>query len=197
MAGNIPVVCRVWSEKMNYATIKNCDIANGPGVRVSLFVSGCSHRCPGCFNREAWDYDFGKPFTQQTIDQILAMLAPDYVKGLTLLGGEPFDPRNQAAVVELLRQVKVKYPGKSIWAFSGYLFDRDILSGRLGDWEITKEYLSYLDVLVDGPFVEAKKNLSLRFRGSENQRLINVPASLAAGEVILWEDWQGERRGLQ
>ena len=197
MAGNIPVVCRVWSEKMNYATIKNCDIANGPGVRVSLFVSGCSHRCPGCFNREAWDYDFGKPFTQQTIDQILAMLAPDYVKGLTLLGGEPFDPRNQAAVVELLRQVKAKYPGKSIWAFSGYLFDRDILSGRLGDWEITKEYLSYLDVLVDGPFVEAKKNLSLRFRGSENQRLINVPASLAAGEVVLWEDWQGERRGLQ
>ena len=197
MAGNIPVVCRVWSEKMNYATIKNCDIANGPGVRISLFVSGCSHRCPGCFNREAWDYDFGKPFTQQTIDQILAMLAPDYVKGLTLLGGEPFDPRNQAAVVELLRQVKAKYPGKSIWAFSGYLFDRDILSGRLGDWEITKEYLSYLDVLVDGPFVEAKKNLSLRFRGSENQRLINVPASLAAGEVILWEDWQGERRGLQ
>lgn len=182
---------------MNYATIKNCDIANGPGVRVSLFVSGCSHRCPGCFNREAWDYDFGKPFTQETVDQILAMLAPAYVKGLTLLGGEPFDPRNQAAVVELLRQVKAKYPEKSIWAFSGYLFDRDILSGTLGDWEITKEYLSYLDVLVDGPFIEAKKNLSLRFRGSENQRLIHVPASLAAGEVILWEDWQGERRGLQ
>ena len=182
---------------MNYATIKNCDIANGPGVRVSLFVSGCSHRCPGCFNREAWDYDFGKPFTQETVDQILAMLAPAYVKGLTLLGGEPFDPRNQAAVVELLRQVKAKYPEKSIWAFSGYLFDRDILSGKLGDWEITKEYLSYLDVLVDGPFIEAKKNLSLRFRGSENQRLIHVPASLAAGEVILWEDWQGERRGLQ
>ena len=127
---------------MNYATIKNCDIANGPGVRVSLFVSGCSHRCPGCFNREAWDYDFGKPFTQETVDQILAMLAPAYVKGLTLLGGEPFDPRNQAAVVELLRQVKAKYPEKSIWAFSGYLFDRDILSGKLGDWEITKEYLS-------------------------------------------------------
>ena len=182
---------------MNYAAIKNCDIANGPGVRVSLFVSGCSHRCPGCFNREAWDYDFGKPFTQETVDQILAMLAPAYVKGLTLLGGEPFDPRNQAAVVDLLRQVKAKYPEKSIWAFSGYLFDRDILSGKLGDWEITKEYLSYLDVLVDGPFIEAKKNLSLRFRGSENQRLIHVPASLAAGEVVLWEDWQGERRGLQ
>ena len=182
---------------MNYATIKNCDIANGPGVRVSLFVSGCTHRCPGCFNEVAWDFNYGQPFTQETVDAILTMLAPGHVKGLTLLGGEPFDPRNQAAVVDLLRQVKGKYPNKSIWAFSGYLFDRDILSGKLGDWEITKEYLSYLDVLVDGPFVEAKKNLSLRFRGSENQRLINVPASLAAGEVILWEDWQGERRGLQ
>ena len=182
---------------MNYATIKNCDIANGPGVRVSLFVSGCTHRCAGCFNEEAWDFDFGQPFTQATIDEIIGMLSPAYVKGLTLLGGEPFDPRNQGAIVELLRQVKEKLPEKSIWAFSGYLFDKDILSGKLGNWEITKEYLSYLDVLVDGPFVMAKKNLSLRFRGSENQRLINVPASLAAGEVVLWEDWQGERRGLQ
>lgn len=182
---------------MNYATIKNCDIANGPGVRVSLFVSGCTHRCPGCFNEEAWDFDFGRPFTQETIDEIITMLSPAYVKGLTLLGGEPFDPRNQGAIVELLRQVKAKLPEKSIWAFSGYLFDKDILSGKLGNWEITKEYLSYLDVLVDGPFVMSKKNLSLRFRGSENQRLINVPASLAAGEVVLWEDWQGERRGMQ
>ncbi len=182
---------------MNYATIKNCDIANGPGVRVSLFVSGCTHRCPGCFNEEAWDFDYGTPFTQETIDEIINMLTPSYVRGLTLLGGEPFDPRNQGAIVELLRQVKEKLPGKSIWAFSGYLFDKDILSRKLGDWEITKEYLSYLDVLVDGPFVQAKKNLSLRFRGSENQRLINVPASLAAGEILLWEDWQGERRGMQ
>ena len=182
---------------MNYATIKNCDIANGPGVRVSLFVSGCTHRCPGCFNEEAWDFDFGRPFTQETIDEIITMLSPAYVKGLTLLGGEPFDPRNQGAIVELLRQVKAKLPEKSIWAFSGYLFDKDILSGKLGNWEITKEYLSYLDVLVDGPFVMSKKNLSLRFRGSENQRLINVLASLAAGEVVLWEDWQGERRGMQ
>ena len=172
---------------MNYATIKNCDIANGPGVRVSLFVSGCSHRCPGCFNEEAWDYNFGQPFTQDTIDSILAMLAPSYIQGLTLLGGEPFDPKNQAGVVELLRQVKAQLPEKSIWAFSGYLFDKDILSGQLGD---TSEYLSYLDVLVDGPFVEAKKNLSLRFRGSENQRLIDVPASLQAGKICLWEDNQ-------
>ena len=182
---------------MNYATIKNCDIANGPGVRVSLFVSGCTHRCPGCFNEEAWDFDYGQPFTQETIDSILSILAPGHIRGLTLLGGEPFDPRNQEAVVGLLRQVRARFPEKSIWAFSGYLFDRDILAGKLGPWEITKEYLSYLDVLVDGPFVRSKKNLSLRFRGSENQRLIDVPASLSAGTVVLWEDWQGERRGLQ
>ena len=179
---------------MNYAEIKNCDIANGPGVRVSLFVSGCTHRCPGCFNEIAWDFAYGKPFTQETIDKILSMLKPSHIRGLTLLCGEPFEPENQGGIVELLRQVKAQMPEKSIWAFTGYLFDRDILSGRLGD---TAEYLSYLDVLVDGPFVEAKKNLSLRFRGSENQRLIDVKKSLAAGEVILWEDWQGERRGIQ
>ena len=177
---------------MNYATIKNCDIANGPGVRVSLFVSGCTHRCPGCFNAVAWDFDYGEPFTQETADRILKLLAPPHIKGLTLLGGEPFEPQNQGAIVDLLRQVRKTYPQKSIWAFSGYLFEKDILSGQLGD---TREYLSYLDVLVDGPFVEAKKNLSLRFRGSENQRLIDVPASLAAGETILWQDWQGERKG--
>ena len=179
---------------MNYATIKNCDIANGPGVRVSLFVSGCTHRCPGCFNEVAWDFDYGQPFTQETIDSILEMLRPAYIRGLTLLGGEPFEPQNQGAVVELLRQIKKEMPEKSIWAFSGYLFDRDILSGRLGD---TSEYLSYLDVLVDCPFIEAKKNLSLRFRGSENQRLIDVPASLKAGQVVLWEDWQGEGKGMK
>ena len=181
---------------MNYAEIKNCDIANGPGVRVSLFVSGCTHHCPGCFNQVAWDFDYGQPFTQQTIDGILEMMKPSSIKGLTLLGGEPFEPQNQEPIVELLRQIKKKYPQKSIWAFSGYLFDRDILAGRLGPWEIPKEYLSYLDVLVDGPFVEAKKNLSLRFRGSENQRIIDVPASLAAEKIVLWQDWQGDGRGL-
>ena len=178
---------------MNYATIKNCDIANGPGVRVSLFVSGCTHHCPGCFNQVAWDFDYGEPFTQETIDTILDMLRPAYIRGLTLLGGEPFEPENQAGVVELLRQIKKEMPEKTIWAFSGYLFEKDILSGRLGD---TREYLSYLDVLVDGPFVETKKNLSLRFRGSENQRLIDVPASRAAGKTILWQDWQGEKKGM-
>ena len=181
---------------MNYATIKNNDIANGPGVRVSLFVSGCTHRCPGCFNEVAWDFDYGQPFTQETINLILQMLAPNHIKGLTLLGGEPFEPQNQPAVVNLLRQVKEKYLEKSVWAYSGYLFDRDILAGRLGPREITEEYISYLDVLVDGPFIQSRKNLSLRFRGSDNQRLINVPASLKTGEVVLWEDWQGERRGM-
>lgn len=181
---------------MNYAEIKNCDIANGPGVRVSLFVSGCTHHCPGCFNEVAWDFGYGKPFTEDTIQEILDMLKPGYIRGLTLLGGEPFEPQNQGAVVELLRRVKKAYPEKSIWAFSGYLFDRDILSGKLGDRETIREYLSYLDVLVDGPFVEARKNLSLRFRGSENQRIIDVPASLASGTVVLWEDWQGDRKGM-
>ncbi len=181
---------------MNYATIKPRDIANGPGVRVSLFVSGCTHHCKNCFNQEAWDFNFGQPFTQEVIDSILEALEPAFVRGLTLLGGEPFEPQNQSAIVELLRQIKAKLPHKSIWAFSGYLFDRDILSGRLGDPAVTKEYLSYLDVLVDGPFIEEKKNLSLRFRGSENQRLIDVPKSLATGEVVLWEDWQGEKRGM-
>lgn len=179
---------------MNYATIKNCDIANGPGVRVSLFVSGCTHHCPGCFNEVAWDFDYGQPFTQQTIDSILDMLRPDYIRGLTLLGGEPFEPQNQGPVVELLRQVKQQLPEKSIWAFSGYLFDKDMLSGRLGD---LGEYLSYLDVLVDGRFVESKKNLSLRFRGSKNQRLIDVPASLRSGTVVLWQDWQDEGKGMR
>lgn len=182
---------------MNYASIKDCDIANGPGVRVTLFVSGCTHHCKGCFNQEAWDFNYGQPFTQETIDQILNILKPSYVRGLTLLGGEPFEPQNQGPIVELLRQIKAVYPEKSIWAFSGFLFDRDILSGRLGDWETTKEYLSYLDVLVDGPFVEAKKDLMLRFRGSSNQRLIDVPKSLAAGTVVEWEDWQGNGRGIK
>ena len=182
---------------MNYATIKNCDIANGPGVRVSLFVSGCTHHCKGCFNQEAWDFHYGKPFTQETIDQILAMLAPGYIWGLTLLGGEPFEPENQGPIVELLRQVKATYPGKSVWAFSGYLFDRDILPGKLGDPAITREYLGYLDVLVDGPFVEAKKDLALRFRGSSNQRLIDVPKTLKEGKIVLWEDWQGDLKGMK
>ena len=182
---------------MNYATIKNCDIANGPGVRVSLFVSGCTHRCPGCFNEVAWDFEYGEPFTEETIQTILNMLEPAHIRGLTLLGGEPFEPQNQPSIVQLLRRVKKAFPGKSIWAFSGYLFDKDILAWRLGPREITEEFLSYLDVLVDGPFIQAKKNLSLRFRGSENQRLIDVPATLKTGEIVPWQDWQTEGKGFR
>ncbi len=182
---------------MNYAAIKNCDIANGPGVRVSLFVSGCTHRCKGCFNEIAWDFNYGEPFTQQTVDKILEMLNPDHIMGITLLGGEPFEPQNQPALLDLLRQIRNKYPEKSIWAFTGYLFDKDILAGKLGPWEITKEYISYLDVVVDGPFILEKKDLSLRFRGSSNQRLIDVPASLRENRIVLWEDWQGNERGIK
>ena len=181
---------------MNYATIKNCDIANGPGVRVSLFVSGCTHHCKGCFNEVAWDFDYGQPFTQETIDMILDMMKPNYIKGITLLGGEPFEPQNQPSLVELLRQIKAAYPEKSIWAYSGYLFDKDILPGKLGDPAVTREFISYLDVLVDGRFVLEKKNLSLRFRGSSNQRIIHVPSSIERGGVVLWEDWQGEKKGI-
>ncbi len=173
---------------MNYANIKLFDIANGPGVRVSLFVSGCTHHCKGCFNQEAWDFSYGQEFTEAVEDRILEALRPDYVRGLTLLGGEPFEPQNQPALLKLLRKIKAKLPQKSIWAFSGYLFDRDILPGRLGDPAITREILSYLDVLVDGPFLENQKDLMLRFRGSANQRLIDVPASLQAGAVVLWKD---------
>ena len=182
---------------MNYATIKNCDIANGPGVRISLFVSGCTHRCKGCFNEVAWDFDYGQPFTQETIEEILNMLAPPHIAGITLLGGEPFEPQNQPALLDLLRQIKLKMPEKSIWAFSGYLFEKDILAGRLGPKEITQEFVSYLDVLVDGPFILEKKDLMLRFRGSSNQRLIDVKASLQSGTTVLWNDWQGQERGLK
>ena len=181
---------------MNYAAIKNCDIANGPGVRVSLFVSGCRHRCKGCFNEVAWDFDYGEKFTEDTINSILEMLQPEYVKGLTLLGGEPFEPENQADLVALLRRVRKEYPNKSIWAFSGFLFDKDILGKKTGDWNITKEFLGYLDVLVDGPFVQSQKDLTLRFRGSSNQRIIDVPASLRENSVVLWQDWQGTKRGV-
>ena len=182
---------------MNYATIKNCDIANGPGVRISLFVSGCTHRCKGCFNEVAWDFDYGQPFTQETIEEILNMLAPPHIAGITLLGGGPFEPQNQPALLDLLRQIKAKMPEKSIWAFSGYLFEKDILAGRLGPKEITQEFVSYLDVLVDGPFILEKKDLMLRFRGSSNQRLIDVKASLQSGTTVLWNDWQGQERRLK
>lgn len=175
---------------MNYATIKYCDIANGEGVRTSLFVSGCRRHCPNCFNAVAWDFGYGAPFTKEVRNEILESLAPGYINGLSLLGGEPFEPENQPGLLDLSRRIKAAYPEKSIWSFTGYLFDRDILAKKLGPWEVTQELLSYLDVLVDGPFVASLKNLNLRFRGSSNQRLIDVPASLKTGAVVLWDERQ-------
>ncbi len=167
---------------MNYAELKTYDIANGPGVRVSLFVSGCTHHCPECFNQEAWDFDYGKPFDQSVMDTILKALSPSYMKGITYLGGEPLDPRNQAGLLELSRQIKAMDPKKSIWCFTGYVWDRiPQVEG------VTEELLRHFDVVVDGPFVAAKKNLSLKFRGSENQRLIDVPRTLAEKTVVLWD----------
>lgn len=170
---------------MNYATIKWADVSNGPGVRVSLFVSGCTHCCPGCFNPEAWDFQYGQPFTQAEEDKILAALSPAHMKGLSLLGGEPFHPANQAAVLELVKRVREVYPDKGIWCYTGYLYE-DLLAGKVG--EHSRELLEQLDVLVDGPFVLEQKELSLRFRGSANQRLIDVPASREAGTVVWWSD---------
>ena len=172
---------------MNYAEIKYCDVANGPGVRTSLFVSGCSHHCPGCFNEIAWDFNYGKPFTQDTIDSIIESLKPDYIQGLTLLGGEPFEYSNQKGLLPLVRQVREVLPQKDIWCFTGFLFDKDIIENMCKKWKETNELLSYIDVLVDGRFVEELKNLNLKFKGSENQRTILVNESLKSGNVILYD----------
>ena len=169
---------------MYYGEIKKCDIANGEGVRVSLFVSGCTHHCPGCFNQDTWDFGYGKEYTQETEDEILKALAPGYINGLSLLGGEPFEPQNQEVLVTLLRKVKEQYPEKNIWCYSGYLFDKELLSESRARCEYTDEMLSMLDVLVDGRFVEALKDIRLVFRGSSNQRVIDVKKSLETGTVV-------------
>jgi anaerobic ribonucleoside-triphosphate reductase activating protein len=172
---------------VNYATIKTHDVANGPGVRVSLFVSGCTHHCKGCFNPETWDFDYGTPYTSETEQEVLAACDHDYIRGLSLLGGEPFEPDNQKALLPLLRTFRERFPYKSVWCYSGYNFERDILAGQLGNWAVTKEILSLIDVLVDGEFHMEEKDLSLRFRGSSNQRLIDVPQSLKQKSVVLWD----------
>ena len=173
---------------MNYGSILKTDIADGPGVRVTLFVSGCRNRCPGCHNAEAQDFSFGKHFGEAAEDEIIAALKPDYIKGLTLCGGEPFEPENQPSVLELTRQVKARFPQKEIWAFTGNRFDDDLLAKKCGPWDVTEALLGTIDVLVDGAFVEELKDMGLRFRGSSNQRLIDVPATLARKEVVLWND---------
>ena len=169
---------------MNYGRINPNDIANGTGVRVTLFVSGCTHHCKGCFNSETWDFNYGTPFTEETEDKILGLLKPDYIEGLTLLGGEPMEPQNQRALVTFLKKVRESYPQKNVWCYSGYLFDSEIIKGR-AHCEVTDEFLSYIDVLVDGRFVEKMKNIMLKFRGSENQRIIDVQKSLGQNSVIL------------
>ena len=189
---------------MNYATIKKTDVANGPGIRVSLFVSGCTHRCKGCFNSEAWDFGFGQPYTRETEEEILEALAPDYIRGLSLLGGEPMEPENRGTVLSLLQKVRQRYPQKDVWCYTGYRYEEDLLAwareeqkayacralnrpeeerGGAGSQDGGPEsgevaqLLSLIDVLVDGEFVEERKNLRLAFRGSENQRLIDLKES--------------------
>ena len=173
---------------MYYGEIKDCDIANGEGVRVSLFVSGCTNHCEHCFQPQTWAFDYGQPFTEETEARILSLLAPGYVNGLTLLGGEPFEPENQRALLPFLRRVKAAYPEKTIWAFSGFTYEELLTEGSHPRCEATDEMLSLLDVLVDGRFVEALKDISLRFRGSSNQRLIDLNATRETGQIVLLPD---------
>ena len=170
---------------MYYGTIKNFDVADGPGCRVSLFVSGCRNHCPGCFNQETWDFRFGREYTVETEKTILQALAPDYIQGLSLLGGDPFEPENQRDLVQLLRRVKTAFPKKDIWAYTGYTLEKLQNAEDHPRCEVTDEMLSMIDILVDGPFVEARKNISLRFRGSENQRIIDLPNTLKSGEIVI------------
>ncbi len=173
---------------MYYGEIKNCDIANGTGVRVSLFVSGCTHHCKGCFNPMTWDFCYGKPYGKAEEDRIVSLLAPSYISGLSLLGGEPCEPQNITALLPLLRRVKSELPNKTIWCYTGYTFEKDLL-GRTGtEKSEAEEFLRYIDILVDGEFILEKKNIQLKFRGSENQRIIDVKKSLAEGKTILWEN---------
>ncbi len=173
---------------MNYATIKWYDVSNGPGVRVSLYVSGCRNHCKNCFNPETWDFCYGEPFTREVEDKILNALAPEYIKGFTLLGGDPFEPENAEALVPFMERLRKKYPEKSVWCFTGYDYEADLLTGKKGDIDTNIRLLSTLDVLVDGKFVEELKDLNLLFRGSSNQRIILVRPSLEKDEVVLWNE---------
>ena len=173
---------------MNYCAIKRSDVANGPGMRVTLFVSGCTNHCPGCFQPETWDFDYGEPFTEATENRLMELLTPSYIAGLTLLGGDPFEPSNQRALLPFLQRVRKVLPKKNIWAYTGFVLDKELLvDGSHPRCEVTDEMLSLIDVLVDGRFVEAKKNITLKFRGSENQRLIDMNKTRETGEITLWD----------
>ena len=173
---------------MNYATIKYCDIANGEGVRTSLFVSGCRRHCPNCFNAVAWDFNYGAPFTDAVKEQIIESLAPGYINGLSLLGGEPLEPENQRALLPFIKEVKARCPGKTIWCYTGNNLEHEVWQPGCGRCEVTDEFLQYIDVLVDGEFIPAQHDISLRFRGSGNQRIIDLNATRAAGHTVLWQD---------
>ena len=172
---------------MNYAEIKYCDIANGVGVRTSLFVSGCTHHCKNCFNKETWDFSYGREFDEEIEEEILNSLNSDFIEGLSLLGGEPFEPQNQRGLVSLLKKVKERYPNKTVWCYTGYTLEKDLLSESRARCEVTDEMLSLIDVLVDGEYIEELHDITLRFRGSSNQRLIDLGETLAKGEIVLWD----------
>lgn len=169
---------------MNYSAIKYCDIANGVGVRTVLFVSGCRNHCEGCFQPETWSFENGDPFTEKEENEIIASLQPDYIKGLTLLGGDPFEPENQKALLPFMRKVKAACPGKDVWAYTGYVLDRDLIQDGKCYTEDTEELLSMIDILVDGPFIMAQKDITLQFKGSKNQRVIDCKHYCKTGEII-------------
>ena len=169
---------------VNYADIKRVDVANGEGVRVSVFVSGCNHHCKGCFNQCAWDFNYGNKFTDEQIDTVLKYLDHDYISGLSLLGGEPLDPKNQEGLLPLVKKVKEKFPNKNIWCYTGFDFEKDVVGKMVKVSKTSNELVRYLDVVVDGKFEEDKKDLKLRFRGSSNQRIIDVKESLKENKVV-------------
>lgn len=173
---------------MHYGNIKNYDIADGEGVRVTLFCSGCTNRCEGCFQPETWDFCYGKEYTKETEDQLIQMLTNPNIQGLTLLGGDPFEPSNQRTLITLLRRVKQELQTKDVWAYTGFVYEQDLLEGQRKHTEVTDEMLSYIDVLVDGPFVIDQKDISLYFRGSTNQRVIDMPKTLKSGNVVIYHE---------
>ncbi len=169
---------------MNYADIKKIDVANGEGVRVSVFVSGCNHHCKGCFNQCAWDFNYGKKFTEKEEQQIIDYMNHDYISGLSLLGGEPLEPKNQEGLLPLVKKVKEKFPDKNIWCYTGFDFEKDVVGKMAKNNETTRELLKYIDIIVDGKFEEDKKDLKLQFRGSSNQKIVDVKKSLQTGQIV-------------
>lgn len=178
---------------MNYANIKYCDISNGPGVRTSLYVSGCTHHCLHCFNPMTWDFGYGEPFTEQIEEEILESLKPEYISGFSLLGGEPMEIENQRALLPFVTKIKEQFPQKTIWCYSGYTYEELVdKSNHRCNCEVTKPLLERFDVLVDGEFVQDLYDISLRFRGSLNQRLIDLARTRQQGKIICWEDPFGD-----